>query len=126
MNDILAFVILTLMGICFIIYVILQENKMQNYVPSDTCLSPLGIFSVENGMTYSSTDDILETCYDGKTNCIFNSVATLTDAINICNTNNLCERFAYAPQSKIMTILSTKSKYTTNKMSDIYNRQILN
>ena len=124
MDNKVEIALLIIFAIIFGVYVIYTENKMKNYTLNTNCTKPSGIFSVENGNTYSSTDDVLETCYDGKTNCIFNNVTTLTDAVNICNINELCKRFAYSSSTSTLTLLKTTSKYSANKNSDIYNREV--
>ena len=100
-----------------------EVNEKSKYILSKDCIKPSGTFAVENGFTYSTTDSILSTCYDGKSQCTFTGVDSLTDAINICNINNLCSRFAYNSSSQTVTFLKPDSSYVKNVNSDIYNRQ---
>lgn len=123
MNTILGISVLCILSAFIIIYIIYQENEKSKYILSKDCIKPSGTFAVENGFTYSTSDNILSTCYDGKSKCTFTGVNSLTDAINICNINNLCSRFAYNPTSQVVTFLKPDSSYTKNINSDIYNRQ---
>lgn len=123
MNTILAITILTILTAFIVIYMIYKENENSKYILATNCIKPSGAFAVENGFTYTTTDDILSTCYDGQSKCTFTGITSLSDAINVCNVNNLCSRFAYNPSTQIVTFLKADSSYTKNTQTDIYNRQ---
>ena len=117
-HDIIYIIILVILGICFASYIIISHNQNNNSIISSI---GNGIFSVENGFTFQTNDDILSNCYDGKTKCIFTNIKTLTDAINVCDLNK-CQRFSYDSSASNVYLLKTSSKYLKNSSSDVYNR----
>lgn len=93
---------------------------MKNYINKDECVKTKGNFALTAG--YNSTD-IVKTCFDGNSSCIFNNVNTLSDAIKLCDLNNLCEKFTYSYFTKTMNIINNSNNLTPDNTTDIYSRQ---
>ena len=101
-------------------YVYYRENNMKNYILATNCAKIKGNFAVRNG--YSS-QDVLSTCYDGQTKCVFNQVGSLSKAIEICDFNNLCSSFSYNSSTATMSIIKPSNNISIDELTDIYSRQ---
>jgi len=114
-----AFMIFLLGGV-FAFYIFNTQKKMKDYVLSTSCVKPQGVFAVDNGYTSS---DIAMLCIDGTQVCTFLNMKTLSDAINMCNSQiSICDRFVYNSSLQTMSILTSASSFVTNVSSDIYTR----
>jgi hypothetical protein len=103
-----------------IYYVYKTEDDMKNYILAKNCTKVKGNFAVNNGFV---SQDVLMTCYDGNTKCVFNQINSLSQAIKICDINNLCDAFSYNSLNRVMSIIKVSNNIAADENTDIYVRQ---